>query len=204
VLLCVANCISIYRSVIVLCSFVHSHAKAKRGRPLGPKVGLHSEAGKSGLRPQLPHPLRLANSHCSCLGTEGHTRGTPSVSGTSFVPTFPRIPPHSALHRSHRPKGSLRGGIPRPAAPLQHPIRKDVLRQVSILRNAVCSPRLSVVFFPFSLHAHSHIRMFQIKRKLHTRKIFSSMATIVPNKSPMLPSCMTPTTLPEPPMDGFA
>jgi hypothetical protein len=49
-------------------------------------------------------------------------------------------------------------------------------------------------FFPVSLLAHPHTRMFQIKRKLRTTKIFLLIATIVPNKSPMLPPSTTPTS----------
>jgi hypothetical protein len=81
-----------------------------------------AEAGKAGLSPNyltlsnLPLALQL-------LGARGTYEGHSQRIRDKFCAHFPSNPSHSALHRSHRSKGSLRGGIPRPAStpPTAHP-----------------------------------------------------------------------------------
>jgi hypothetical protein len=130
-------------------TFTHMRCDAKRfERGLKPEGGSRGEAGTSGLSPQLPHPLNLPPA-LPLLGARGTYEGHSQRIRDKFCAHLPSNPSHSARHRTHRPLGSLRGGIPRPAAPLLHPIRKGVLRPVSILRNAICFPHPSVVFSRF-------------------------------------------------------
>lgn len=85
------------------------HAKARKARKV--KVGSSRlRLGKQDLAPtHLTSPT--CHLHCSCLGPEGHTRGTPSVSGTSLYP-------HSLKSLPFRPPSQP---SPKGIPPWRHP-----------------------------------------------------------------------------------
>jgi hypothetical protein len=149
--------------------------------------------------PTSPSPT--CHLHCSCAGPEGHTRGTPSVSGTSFVPTFPRIPPiPPSIAAIAQRDPSVEASRAR-----QHPSNSPSVRMFYDQSRYYEMPfafHTRSSFFPVSLLAHPLTRMFQIKRKLRTTEISLLIATIVPNKSPMLPPSTTPTALRPPSTDS--
>lgn len=156
-----------YRVVSIDSSFTREASeRATSERPKGrwPLWAAQRLEAGPGLSPTLPHPLNLPLAS-QLLGARGTYEGHSQRIRGEFCAHFPSHPSHSAhsahsaLHRSHHPKGSLRGGIP---APLQQPIREDGVRPVSILRNAICFPHPSVkfYFFPVFFACSSTLRMF--------------------------------------------
>ena len=119
------------------------------------EVGPRREAGKAGLSPHTTSPSPIATRLAVAWGQRDIRGALPAYPGRVLCP-LSLDSPHSALHRTHRPNGSLRGGTPRPAAPLQQPIPRHVLRPVSILRNAPRFPHPSVFFFPYFLCSLTH------------------------------------------------
>jgi len=181
-----------YRSVFTC------EARTARPEVARPELPLRLRLGKQDL---APHYLTL-NSLLALqlLGARGTYEGHSQRVRDKFVPTFPQIPPFRPPSQPS-PKGIPPWRHPAPSStpPIAHPggcfttsldITKCPLLPSPVRR-----------FFPVSLHAHPHTRMFQIKRKLHMAKTFLLIVTIVPNKSPMLPPSTTPTVLHPPSMD---
>lgn len=118
------------------------------------------------------------------------------------MPTFPRFPP---IPPSIAPIAQEDPSVEAPDAqqhPSNSPSEGMFYDQSQFYEMPPAFRTRQSFFFLFPLLAHPHTRMFQIKPKLRTTKIFLLMATIVPSKFPMLPPSRTPTALPPPPVDS--
>lgn len=155
--------------------------------------------GKQDLAPTLPHlsdlPLAL-----QLLGARGTYEGHSQRIRDEFCAHLPSNPSFIAAIAQRDPSVEAFRAQQHPS---NSPSERMFYDQSRYYEMPSAFHTRSSFFFPVSCLAHSQTWMFQIKCKLRTTKISLLIATIVPNKSPMLPPSATPTTQHPPSTDRW-